>query len=170
MKDTREQQVLLRPVRPGFIVLSMVLATLLNFIPLGPIVWRPDILAVVMVFWCVHEPRRVSFTGAFICGLVMDVHYGVWLGQHAMIYVLVCLCAVVGAKRILWFGLPGQMLYVFPIFLLLHLFALMLHFIRGDVGLSGWVFVAPMIETLLWVVADWVLLAPQRRAKNHGTL
>lgn len=166
VNDRKERKVLLRPVNPLFILLTLVAAMVLNFIPLKPVVWRPDILAVVLVFWCIHEPKRLHFSVAFFLGLVMDVHNTELLGQNALAYVLICLVAVGGSRRILWFDLKRQVLHVLPIFILLHTVSIFVHWVKGDVGLSTMVLIAPLIESALWVVADFVLLAPQRRAPD----
>lgn len=158
-----ENKQLLLPVNPLFMAASLVLALLLNFIPLGRLAWRPDILAVVLVFWCVHQPKRLHFSVAFLLGLAMDVHQGVLLGQHALSYVLLGLIAAVGARRILWFDLRGQMMHVLPLFILLHAMSVALHWLRGGESGSWWVLMAPLIETLLWPLANLVLLWPQRR-------
>ena len=55
----RAGQPLLLPVSPAFIWTSLTLAFLFNLLPLGRLVWMPDALAVVLVFWNVHDaPTR----------------------------------------------------------------------------------------------------------------
>src|SRR5690606_32633129 len=49
--------------------------------------WRlwqpaPDLLLLVLLFWCLNEPRRVGLTAAFVFGLLMDVHDGGMLGEQ----------------------------------------------------------------------------------------
>ena len=51
---------LLLPANPVFIVASLVAGLALNMLPLGRIVWTPDILMVLLVFWSVHQPDRKS--------------------------------------------------------------------------------------------------------------
>jgi rod shape-determining protein MreD len=36
----------------------------------------PDLLALVLVFWSVHQPLRIGIGAAFVFGLAMDVHQG----------------------------------------------------------------------------------------------
>ena len=48
--------------------------------------WMPDLLALVLVFWSVHQPLRVGIGAAFVFGLLMDVHQAALLGQHALAY------------------------------------------------------------------------------------
>ena len=57
---------LLLPANPKFIALSFLLALLMHML-LGLLgwYWVPDVLAVVMVFWTVHQPRRVGLILAF---------------------------------------------------------------------------------------------------------
>lgn len=154
---------LLLPVRPWFIFMSLFIALMLNLVPLGRLVWRPDLLALTLAFWCVQQPQRLGFVMPFLLGLLMDVHQGVLLGQHAFSYTLMCLGAVLMYRRILWFGLFGQMLHVLPLFMLLHVLELCLRLVTGGAFPGWWLFAAPVLETLLWPVADAMLLAPQRR-------
>ena len=51
--------------------------------------WRlwqgaPDVLILIIAFWCAHEPRRVGLFTAFTFGLLMDVHDAGLLGEHAL--------------------------------------------------------------------------------------
>ena len=80
-------QQLLLPASPLFIWSSLVAALLLNMLPLGRVPWMPDFLALVLVFWSVHQPLRVGIGIAFMFGLAMDVHQTSLLGQHAFSYV-----------------------------------------------------------------------------------
>ena len=63
---------LLLPVNPFFIALTLLLALGLNLLPFGRYPARPDMLALVLVFWNVHQPRRVGVGVAFFFGLLMD--------------------------------------------------------------------------------------------------
>jgi rod shape-determining protein MreD len=53
----------------------------------GRAAWVPDLLALVLVFWSVHQPLRVGIgIGLCIRPDAMDVHQGGLLGQHALAY------------------------------------------------------------------------------------
>lgn len=86
----RPGQQLLLPANPFFIWGSLIAAMLLNMLQnmgfWGRAGWVPDLLAVVLVFWTVHQPMRISIGGAFVFGLLMDVHQGGLLGQNALAY------------------------------------------------------------------------------------
>jgi rod shape-determining protein MreD len=131
--------------------------------PLGPSPASPDLLAVVLVFWNVHQPRRVGIGLAFLFGLVIDVHSGAVLGQHALAYTLLSYFAIAMHRRVLWFSWPGQVLQILPLFVAAHLVSVATRLLAGGM-FPGWsVMLAPLAETALWPVATWLLLAPQRR-------
>ena len=72
----RGQQLLL-PANPLFIWVSLLLALLLNMLQnigfWGRAAWVPDILALVLVFWSVHQPLRVGIGAAFVFGLCLSL-------------------------------------------------------------------------------------------------
>jgi len=166
----RQGQQLLLPVNPLFIWGSMVGALLLNMFfnmgLFGRAPGVPDLLAVVLVFWTVHQPLRVSIGAAFFFGLLMDVHQGALLGQHAMSYTVLSFFAITVHRRLLWFSVPSQAAQVFPLFLAAHAVALILRMLAGGAFPGFWMLMAPVFEAMLWPVASIVLLAPQRRAPN----
>jgi len=158
------QQQLLLPLNPVFMWGSLVVAMLLNMLPLGRIAWTPDLLALVIVFWGVHQPARVSIGTAFIFGLAMDVQQSALLGQHALSYTTLGFFATTIHRRLLWYPVLSQALQVLPLFALSHVIELGIRIIGGGV-FPGWsILLAPFIEAALWPVASSALLAPQRRA------
>ncbi len=159
-------QQLLLPANPAFIWGSLIAALLLNMLPLGRVPWMPDFLALVLVFWNVHQPLRVSIGLAFMFGLGMDVHQSALLGQHALSYTALSFFAAMIHRRLLWFPVPSQAVQVLPLFALAHGVELLIRLLSGGI-FPGWaMLLAPLAEALLWPVASVVLLVPQRRAPN----
>ena len=157
---------LLLPVNPFFIALTLLTAVLLEMLPIGRHPASPDLLALVLVFWNVHQPRRVGVGFAFAFGLVMDVHQGAVLGQHALAYTLLSYFAITVHRRVLWFGVPAQALHVLPLFFAAHAVAMLARLVAGGM-FPGWaLLLAPVFEALLWPVVVVLLLAPQRRAPD----
>jgi rod shape-determining protein MreD len=157
---------LLLPVNPFFIALTLLGAVLLEMLPGGRNPAAPDLLALVLVFWNVHQPRRVGVGLAFAFGLVMDVHQGAVLGQHALAYTLLSYLAITVHRRVLWFSLPAQAVHVLPVFFAAHAVAMLARLAAGGM-FPGWtVLLAPVFEALLWPVVVLLLLAPQRRAPD----
>ncbi|RYF32289.1 MAG: rod shape-determining protein MreD [Comamonadaceae bacterium] len=160
------QQQLLLPVSPLFMWVSLLVALLLNLIPLGRAAWTPDFLALAIVFWSVHQPMRIGIGVAFAFGLVMDVHQSAMLGQHALSYTTLGYFAIAIHRRILWYPVVSQALQVLPLFALSHLIELAIRMIGGG-AFPGWnLLISPVIETALWPLASVLLLAPQRRTPD----
>jgi rod shape-determining protein MreD len=166
----RRGQPLLLPANPVFIWGSLVVAMLFNFVQnaslWGRVVWSPDILAVVLVFWTVHQPLRVSIGAAFFFGLCMDVHQTSLLGQHALSYTAMSYFATILQRRLLWFSVPTQALQVFPLFLAAHAIELGLRLVGSGVFPGWWVLLAPVLEALSWMLVSVLLLLPQHRAPD----
>ena len=166
----RPGQQLLLPANPLFIWGSLIAAMLLNMLQnmgiLGRAGWAPDVLAVVLVFWTVHQPLRVNIGGAFVFGLLMDVHQGGLLGQHALAYTVLSFLAITIHRRLLWFTVPSQAAQVLPLFVVAHAVELALGVLSGGTFPGFSLLFAPLVEAVLWPVANLVLLAPQLRAPN----
>jgi rod shape-determining protein MreD len=158
---------LLLPLNPLFLWFSLIGAFLLNMLPLGRVPWMPDFLAIALVFWATHQPLRVGVGAAFVFGLMMDVHQGALLGQHALAYTLLGFLAVALHRRLLWFPVPSQALQLLPLFAGMHAVSLLVRLLAGGM-FPGWsIALAPLFEVLLWPVAHWLLLAPQRRPPDR---
>jgi rod shape-determining protein MreD len=158
---------LLLPANPLFIAFTLILALTADMIPFGRQPAMPELLAVVLVFWGVHQPRRIGVGWAFAFGLLIDVHHGSLLGQHALAYSVLSFGAIAVHRRLPWFSLPAQAAHVLPLFLLAHGLALLVRMIVGGMW-PGWsLMLAPFFEAGLWPVASVLLLAPQRRAPDR---
>ena len=166
----RPGQQLLLPANPFFIWGSLALALALNMLQnmglWGRAAWTPDLLALVLVFWSVHQPQRVGIGAAFVFGILMDVHQSALLGQHALAYTVVSFFAITIHRRLLWFTVPSQALQVLPLFAASHAIELASRMATGGSFPGFLMLLAPLIESLLWPVVSVVLLLPQRRAPN----
>ncbi len=162
----RPGQQLLLPANPVFIWLSLLAALLANMLPLGRVPWMPDLLALALVFWNVHQPLRVGIGAAFVFGIAMDVHQASLLGQHALAYTALSFFAITIHRRLLWFTVPSQAVQVLPLFAAAHVIELVIRLLAGGSFPGVSFLLAPVMEALLWPVVSVVLLAPQRRAPD----
>lgn len=165
----RGQQLLL-PVNPLFIWASLIAALALNMLQnmalWGRAAWVPDILALVLVFWSVHQPLRIGVGTAFLLGLAMDVHQGALLGQHALAYAMLSFLAIGIHRRLLWFKVLSQTVQMLPLFVAMHVLILAVRLLSGGV-FPGWsILLAPLLEALLWPAISVLLLLPQRQAPD----
>ena len=158
---------ILLPVSPLFIFFSLACAFLLNLLPWGHVVGMPDFVALVLVFWGVHQPRRVGIGMAFFMGLLMDVHDASLLGENALAYTLLSYFAIMLHRRVLWFPIMTQAMHVFPLLLLTQGIQVMVRVLVSG-KFPGWsYFLESLVAVALWPCVTWLLLAPQRRAVDR---
>ena len=145
-----------------FIWSTIFLVWLVSLLP-----WRlwqpaPDLLLLVIAFWSLNEPRRVSMFTAFMFGLFMDVHDGALLGEQALTYTLVSYAAVVLGRRLLRFGAAIQAIHMLPVFVLSEAVSRFCHaWLASEWAGWGWVWAA-IFTAALWPLADVLLHMPQR--------
>jgi rod shape-determining protein MreD len=156
---------LLLPANPRFIVFTVIVGLLLNML-LGLTGWHwlPDVLAIVVVFWNVYQPRRVGVVLAFVLGLALDVHESALLGQNALSYVVMSSIALAVQRRLLWFPLREQALQIAPLFVAAALVEWATRLIVQDAWPHWSQLLAPLLQAALWPLVGALLLAPQRRA------
>jgi len=170
MMMPRGQQLLL-PANPWFIWGSLITALTLNMLQnmglWGQAAWLPDLVALILVFWSIHQPQRVGVGAAFLLGLIMDVHQSSLLGQHALAYSALSFLAIGIHRRILWFSVPSQALQLLPLFVAAHALTLVIRLLTGDF-FPGWLLLLPpLIEAMLWPMVSVLLLLPQRQAPDR---
>lgn len=167
MQTTYSSSRILQPVRLWFILLSLIVALVLNFIPTASVLWIPDWIALVLVFWSIREPRHVGMGSAFLLGVAMDVADASLMGQHALAYVMITYLAGLLSRRVLWFPLGQQALHVAPLLLLAQAIQVAVRLVPGVdfPGLSY--FIGPFIGAVLWLPLTFVLLLPQYQPIEH---
>ena len=161
---------ILLPVRMSTIIGSFALALFLNYLPWPDLRLVPDFVALVLAFWCVRQPRLVGLGVGWMLGLLTDAGNGVLLGQHALAYSLLAFLSVWLSRRILWFGPMLQSLHIALILLVTQAAVLVVRLAAGD-AFPGWpIIVGPLFGAILWPVATWLLLLPQRRTEREQAI
>ncbi|MCO4321413.1 rod shape-determining protein MreD [Aliidiomarina quisquiliarum] len=94
----------------GLILATFVLGLVLALMPmsLGLAAWRPDWQILVLFYWLMAFPHRVSIGTAFILGIAVDVLLGTTFGIHAAAYSLVAYPVARHYQRIRHFSLLQQ--------------------------------------------------------------
>lgn len=152
---------ILLPARSWFIYFSLCCAFVLNLIPLGRMPGVPDWIALVLAFWCVHQPLKVGMGAGFFFGALMDVANGGVMGQHALAYVLLAFAAAGLSRRILWFPLGQQALHVLPLLVGTQIVLLLVRLATGAEFPGILYFLSGFVATLLWHPLSYILLLPQ---------
>ena len=124
-----------RYARPQPVVISMILALMLAIAPMPA--WaepfRPDWVAMTLIYWSTNLPRTYSVGWAWIIGIVLDVAQGTLLGQHALALSLVIYVTVKFHLQMRQF--PTLQLTA-TVFALLALYQFILFWINGVAGVN----------------------------------
>ncbi|HKY02674.1 MAG TPA: rod shape-determining protein MreD [Burkholderiales bacterium] len=155
-------QRILRPAKITFMLSTTLVALAFNMLPWPDVRWVPDLMALVLVFWCIHQPRKMGMGLAFVLGLLMDVVNGTLIGQHALAYTLLAFGGYAVHRRILWFTQWQQSLHVLVLLLLAQTVMLAVRMIAGGTFPGLLIYFGSFVSAALWPVVTFLLLAPQR--------
>jgi rod shape-determining protein MreD len=122
------------PARRLPVIISILIALMLTIAPLPDwmATFRPDWLALTLIYWAMWLPRSWSVGSAWLVGLVLDVSQGTLLGQNAL-----ALCFVVFVTvrvHLLMRVFPMSQLTA-TVFSLLALYQFILFWINGVAGI-----------------------------------
>ena len=171
MMISRGQGRLLLPIRPGFVILSLSVATVLQiallFIAGRDGAWMPNLLLLVLLHWVLAAPLWVNLGWAFFLGLCLDMaHYGL-LGQHALSFVCMAALVLMLGRRLPHFSSLEQVPQVGAVLLLGQIILVATGLIATWTW-PGWSVVCkPFFEAALWPAVVWLLQMPQRRAHDE---
>ncbi len=159
---------ILLPVRPLYVVLTLVAALLLDLMPLTGwvLVLRPDFVALTLLYWGIHQPRKVGFLPAWLLGLAVDVAEGSLLGQHALAYSVMMFSAIALHRRVAMFDVRHQMLHVLVILLLMQVIVLVVRVAAGGEYPGWWYLVPSVIGALLWPGTRLLFSIPLRSRRD----
>ena len=163
----RPEEILL-PVRPWFIVLTLLAGLMANAVPVSGMaqVLKPDFLALVILYWCIQEPRLIGVGVAWCLGLMMDVVDATVFGQHALAYAVLAYGAGYFRRRVLRFPLWQQAAQVAVLLLLCAGLVLVVR-VAGGASLPRWTyFVGALTGALLWPLVSVLLQWPQRPQRS----
>jgi len=152
------------------VVITLLVAFMLMITPMPAAVeaFRPDWLALVLMFWSMAVPRSYSVGIAWLIGIVLDVAQGTLLGQHAL---ALCVIVYITVKfHLLMRVFPLSQLTA-TVFALLALYQFLLFWINGVAGVT-----APAIDywgpvvsgTIVWPFMSIMLSGLRYRVQTGG--
>ena len=149
------------------VITTLVIALMLSVVPLPGWIeaFRPDWIALALIYWAMMLPRSWSVGSAWLVGLVLDIAQGTLLGQHALALALIVFITV--RMHLLMRVFPMSQLTA-SVFSLLALYQFMLFWVNGVVGLpvASIQYWAPVISgTLLWPLVASLLNGARMRAQ-----
>lgn len=159
-----------RPVGNAFILASVLIALFLNGLPLEGI-WlmlRPDFVAVVMLYWCMHKPWRIGIGLSWAVGILADVADASLFGQHALAYTVLAFGGVVLHRRLQMFNLRQQTSQVSGILALTYAVYALVHWQAN--GYVVWLyFLGCLTSTVLWAPLSILFrMMRQKRVDQKG--
>ena len=152
------------------VIITILIAFMLMIMPLPDAIesFRPDWLALILIFWAMTVPRSYSIGVAWVLGIVLDVAQGTLLGQHAL---ALCVIVYITVKfHLLMRVFPLSQLTA-TVFALLALYQFLLFWINGVAGISApaidyW---APVVTgTIIWPVLSMFLSGMRYRVQTGG--
>ncbi len=149
-----------------FIVLSIVLGCLLGIVamPQWLELWRPEWIALVLVYWVIALPHRVGLFTAWIVGFFVDVLEGSLLGLNAIALTLIAYVALSLYQRLRMFTPLQQST---TILMLIGVYQLLIFWVLTATGQNtppNLLFVVSAVSSALMWPLVFVLLRFGRRS------
>ncbi len=149
------------------IILTMFTALVLTAMPYPDWVapWRPAWVVMVVIYWSMALPQRVSIGTAWVMGILLDVLQGSLLGQHAVGLAMVAFVTAKLHLQIRQYPLYQQSVVIG---LLVAFYLCNLVWVNGIIGRppQSWAFLTPVVTSmLLWPWLFVILRDIRRRAR-----
>ena len=151
------------PASAWLIFTSFAVAFVLTIVPLPEEIeaFRPEWVALAVIYWALAQPQSVGVGIAWIIGLLLDIVHGAVFGQHALGMIFVAYIVTYLHQRIRAYPLWQQLLSVL---MLIIIYKLLLLWIFGVIGRSIDVLIywlSVMTSVVLW---PWLASILRRRA------
>jgi rod shape-determining protein MreD len=143
--------------RNSVIYLTLLVGFILTIMPLPEwaAIYRPQWVALILIYWCMALPERIGVGIGWITGLLLDVLTGTLLGQHALGFSVVAYIMLRLHLRVRVMPLRQQVFTIFILLLVERLLALWSTGAANYPTPSLWYWVTPVVSTLLW---PWVYI------------
>ena len=150
------------------VILTLIVGLMLTMMPLPDLLdpFRPDWLALLVIFWAMQLPRTWSIGTAWIVGLILDVSQGTLLGQHALAFCVVAFMTVRFHLLMRVFPLPQLSATVFG---LLAVYQFLLFWTNGVAGIhaASTVYWGPVVTSaLIWPLLFMILSGVRYRDRS----
>lgn len=160
------------PPSNGYIAISLAIALMFNFLPLHQdiLIFRPDFVALTIIYWNINYPHKMGMSIAFIMGLMMDVGNTDILGQHALAYCIAVYLTLVLGRRLRIFSVMLQAPQISLILFAMQVVTVLVA-ISGGSDLPTWhYFFATATGTLLWVPISLLISTPLKQKSDPNAL
>ena len=154
------------PLKYMVIILSLLVALILMILPLpdGVQIYRPNWVALALIYWSMALPKRVGLWFAFFTGIILDTSQGTLLGQHTLALLVIIFLNMNFYQRIRVLALAQQAVYVFVLLLINQVLVVWIEGILGRPTQVLAYFGAPLVGMLIWPWVFVVLRDIRRKA------
>ena len=132
------------------VYLSLLVALICQLFPwVGQgVIFRPDFMLVVILYWLLRAPNLCNVGTAWIAGLLVDLATGSLLGQHALSFSIAAFIALSYQRRLVLFNTWQLVGYVAALLTFERVLILLLKLFEGNES-PGWHYFWPIITGLL---------------------
>lgn len=152
------------------VFICIIVALLLSIVPMpewaNP--YRPDWVALTLIYWSMTLPRSYSVGTAWIVGIVQDIAYGTLLGQHALALSFITYITVKFHLQLRVFPMSQMTVTVFA---LLGVYQFILFWINGIAGIyaDAATYWGPVAAgTVLWPILSLLFGSIRYRSAAHS--
>ena len=141
----------------GSIYLTILLSLVLSILPLPSLLdmYRPDWVALVVLYWVIALPHRVNIGTAWVAGLLLDILLGSTLGVRALSMAIMAYIAAMQFQQIRNFSVWQQALVIGCVNLLGQLSIFWAEQLFGVASLNYRLFWTSLSTAVLW---PWTFL------------
>lgn len=149
-----------------YILISLIIAMALTILPLPEYLtsYRPEWVALVLLYWIMALPHRVGITTAWLLGICLDVLKGALLGQHALALTVLAFLMLNLSLRIRVYPFWQQSVMVGIMLFIYHALLLWIYDMTGTVEFT-WAYWSPvLLGALLW---PWIFIMLRDVRRRH---
>ena len=147
--------------------LSLLAALLLTIVPIPTEieVYRPQWLALFIIYWTMALPQRVSVGHGFLFGLLLDVLTGTTMGENALSLSLICFIAYQTHSRLRVFPYFQQALSVLALLFTQKIISFLVLGMTLGMTPEASYWASPFIGAILWPSIFFLLRKTRRRMR-----
>ena len=132
--------------------MTFALGFVLSAIPIPEAVsnWRPSLVPLILIYWCMALPERVGIASAWLLGLLFDVQQSFILGQHALGFTFLAYIVIKNHRRLRVYPLLQQAIVVCIYLLIYKAIMLLVTFSSGAIAYTWYYWLPALTSMLIW--------------------
>jgi rod shape-determining protein MreD len=150
-----------------YIAISLIIAMALTVLPMPETFanYRPEWVALVLLYWIMALPHRIGINIAWLMGISLDVLKGALLGQHALALVVLAFMMLNLSLRIRVYPFWQQSVMVGLMLFFYHGLLLLIYDMTGTIEFSWQYWTPVLLGALLW---PWVFIILRDLRRRHN--